>query len=247
MTTVTRQSEAVSEELLNAAVEHVARYRLTIPAALSQLPALSSSSPIAIKNLLRECRRRSLLNSAPLCQAQTYWHLTIKGAQRCGMSEERTGPLSEPAKIRAYAFLLFCCLSDKPRHRLTSPEIECHFPELHRTGLPQGYFFDPQGEGRLGLLRVDAGQRGRWDRIVESLREDISTHFEQPGFRRLIRANRFEITLLTVFPQKARRIDEALTTHRDAHRLPVRVVSLPELLPLITSAPRKEVRRSHVH
>lgn len=246
MTTVASQNKVVSEALLDAVVEHVARYRLTIPEALARLPLLSSLGPSSIKNLLKEGKRRSLLDSALLYQAKTYSHLTAEGALRCGLPEERMGPLSEPAKIRAYAILLFCCLSDKPRHRLTAAEIEGHFPGLHRPGLPAGYFFDPEGEGRLGLLRIDVGNRGRWDRVVESLREDITTHVHQPGFRQLIRANRFEITLLTVFPQKAKRIYEALASHRDAHRVPVQIVSLPELLPLITSTPRKEVSRHTV-
>jgi len=240
-----RKDEAASEEMLDMVLDQVARYRMTVAAAVSRLPMFSGFSPREIRNLLKECRQRSLLASAPLCQAKTYWHLTVEGAQRCGLPEERMGPLSEAAKIRAFAMLFFCCLTEKPRHRLTNPDLERHFPELYRPGLPQGYFFDPEGEGRLGLLRVDAGNRGRWDRVVESLREDMTTHIHQPGFRKLIHASRFEITLLTVFPQKARRIYEALTAHRDAHRVPVQVISLPELLPLITSTPRKEVLPSH--
>lgn len=240
-----RKNEAASDEMLDMVLDQVARYRMTVAAAVSRLPMFSAFRPREIRNLLKECRRRSLLDSAPLCQAKTYWHLTVEGAQRCGLPEERMGPLSEAAKIRAYAILLFCCLSEKPRHRLTNPDLERHFPELYRPGLPQGYFFDPEGQGRLGLLRIDAGQRGRWDRVVESLREDITNHFHEPGFRRLIQANRFEITLLTVFEEKARRIYETLAKFRDAHRVPVKVVSFPELLPLITSTPRKEVARSN--
>jgi len=218
---------------------------MTVAEAVSRLPMFSGFSPREIRDLLKECRRRSLLDSAPLYQAKTYWHLTVEGAQRCGLPEERMGPLSEAAKIRAYAILLFCCLSEKPRHRLTNPDLERHFPELHRPGLPQGYFFDPEGEGRLGLLRIDAGNRGRWDRVVESLREDMTTHIHQPGFRKLISANRFQVTLLTVFPQKARRIYETLAKIPDAHRVPVQIVSLPELLPLFTSPLRKEALPSH--
>jgi hypothetical protein len=54
-------------------------------------------------------------------------------------------------------------------------------------------------------------------------------------FRQLIAGGRFELTVLTVFKQKARRITESLGQHRDAQRIPVHVVAVPELLPLITS------------
>lgn len=105
---------------------------------------------------------------------------------------------------------------------------------MFRPGLPEGYYFDPQGSGRLGLARVDAGRRGRWDRVVQSLREDIDDHLHQVGFRKLIQAGRFEITLLTVLGQKARRIVESLSQYRDTVRVPLQVVALPELLPLIS-------------
>ena len=157
------------------------------------------------------------------------------GAERCGLDQRRAGPLSEPAKLRAMAILQFCCLSGSPCHRLTDEELTRSFPDVARPGLPSTYYFNPDGSGRLGLARVDAGGRGRWDRVVHSLRQDIRDHFRQPGFQRLIRAGRFEITLLTVLRQKARRVCQSLSSAPEAHRVPCRVVALPELLPLISS------------
>lgn len=222
-------------------LEHVARYRLTVPAAVGRLHGLKSIAPRQIHRLLRQLQQRSLLASAPLHHGQTYWHLTAEGARRCGLEDHRTDPLSEPAKIRAYAILHDCCLSDRPRHRLTRSELERHFPSLYEPGLPSGYVFDPEGDGRLGLVRVDAGHLGRWDRIIESVREDVSRHYAHVGFRSVVRAGRFEIVLLTALPQKAERISQALQTHRDARRIPIRITAIPALLPLITSIPRKEV------
>jgi hypothetical protein len=182
-----------------------------------------------------------LLASAPFHHGETCWHLTAEGARRCGLKEDRTGPLSEPAKIRAYAILHDCCLSDRPRHRLTRSELERHFPTLYEPGLPSSYVFDPEGKGRLGLVRVDAGHQGRWDRIIESLREDVSRHWAHAGFRSVVRAGQFEIVLLTALPQKAERLSQALQAHRDARRIPIRITAIPALLPLIASIPRKEV------
>jgi hypothetical protein len=227
--------DQVPQADIEAVLEHVARYRLTVFAALERLPAFTDGRPSNIKRTLRECKRRSLLASAPLHVAARYWHLTLDGAAQFRLATNHAGPLSEAAKIRAYAVLRFCWLSDRPRYRLTDDDIANNFPELHRSGLPTGYYFEPGDDARLGLARVDAGNRGRWDRNVESVREDIDDHWRHGGFRKLIDAGRFEITVLTVFKQKAKRISDTLSQHLDARRVPVRVVAIPELLPLIAS------------
>lgn len=229
--TVAKKNKIVPDQFVDAALDHIARYRLTVFPALQQLPVFSGCASGQIKDVLRECQRQSLIGSAPLHHGARYWYLDALGAQACELPEDRVGPLSEPAKIRALAMLRFCCLSDRPRRRLTPQELAEAFPVIAPVGLPSGYYFDPVGAGRLGLCRVDAGRRGRWDRVVESVRQDIAGHLHRPGFRQFIQAGRFEITVLTVFRQKARRIYESLV--RDTQPLPVQVVALPELLPLI--------------
>ena len=230
-------TDSTAVELVKALLDHLARYRLTVFPALEQLPVFSKSGPALIKSVLRQCQRRSLISSAPLHQGARYWYLDAMGAQYCSGAEQQTGPLSEPAKLRAYAMLRFCYLTDRPRHRLVGDELARLSPDLVRPGLPQGYYFDPQGSGRLGLVRVDAGRRGRWDRVIQSIREDMNAHWRQPGFRRLIQAGRFEITVLTVFRQKARRIRESLAQDPAARCLPVEVLAMPELLPLVGVRP----------
>ena len=231
----TRTNARVSEAAIDAVLQHVARYRLTVFAAIEHLPIFADRHPSDIQRTLRECKRLSLLLNIPLHFAARCWQLTPDGASQCSLSANRGGPLCEAAKIRAFAILRFCCLSERPRHRLRDEDIEQDFPELYRHGLPTGYYFEPGDNARLGLARVDAGHRGRWDRVVESIREDIDDHCRHAGFRKLIGAGRFELTVLTVFKQKARRITETLARHVDAQRVPVQVVAIPELLPLITS------------
>lgn len=235
MPTLAQHETPISAEAIDVLLQHLARYRLTVSAAVAKLPQFNDCSPQSVKQLLRACRQRSLLNSAPLHSRQRYWHMTELGAERCGLPTDRIGPLSETAKIRAYALLHFCCLSDKPRHRLTAADMARNFPDLHRPGLPTGYYFDPAGNGRIGLARVDAGHHGRWDRVIETLRADIAHHIRQSNFRRLVHAGHFEIALLTVFPEKANRIEATLAKHRDANRISVRVFSIPQLLPVVLS------------
>ena len=113
--------------------------------------------------------------------------------------------------------------------------VAARLPDFDRPGLPDMYYFEAFGSGRIGIARVDAGHRGRWDRIVQTLRDDIDAHLRRPAWRRLITAGRFEFTLLTVLPEKADRIRESLARYPDARRASVQVLALPELLPFITS------------
>jgi hypothetical protein len=85
----------------------------------------------------------------------------------------------------------------------------------------------------MTLVRVDAGRNGRWDRIVQSVNQDRTSHIGFPEFRQFIEARRFEITILTVLPTKAERIARALKSESADNQIPVRVLALPALLPLI--------------
>ncbi len=231
------------QDAVEAILAHVARYRLSTFAVMSRLPHFAGESPRHLRRLLRDSRAAGLVTSAALHSGGRYWFLTPVGATRCGLDESRSGPLSETAKLRAYALLLFCCLSGRPRHRLTASELSQQFSVLHRPGMPGTYYYDPAGKGSIGLARIDAGHHGRWDRVVQSVQDDISLHRKLPGFRQLIKVHRFEITVLTVLPAKAERTVGVLKSLPEVKHVPVHVVALPELLPLIHSSPRKEENR----
>jgi hypothetical protein len=223
----------IPDQCIDAILDHLVSYRLSVFAAVERLPVFAASRPGHVKDALKECQRASLVGSAPLHHGARYWYLDTLGAEACGLCTARVGPLTEPAKIRALAVLRFCCLSDRPRYRLSAEDLADAVPGAARQGLSGNYYFDPEGPGRLGLVRVDAGRRGRWDRIVQSIRDDVQRHSYAPGFRQLVQAGRFEIAVLTVLHKKAARIYESLALR--PHSIPVRVVAIPELLPLIAS------------
>ena len=227
-------------EAVDAVLGQIARYRLSTFAAMAQLPEFREKSPRHLRRVLRDCRDAGLLSSAALHSGMRYWFLTPAGAARCGLNESRSGALSEPAKLRAYAMLMFCCMSDSPRYRLNTNELKERFSVLHRPWMPGTYYFDPAGKGSIGLARIDAGNHGRWDRVVHSAKEDMSLHTKLPGFRQLIAARRFEITVLTVLPAKAERTASMLKSLPEVKHVPVHVVAQPELLPLLCSSPGKE-------
>ena len=234
-------------DAMAALLKHVARYRLSTFAAMTRLPEFIAESPRYLRRLLRQCRDAGVLSSAALHSGMRYWFLTDKGAVCCGLDESRSGPLSETAKLRAYAMLLFCCMSSRPRYRLTADELSERFSALHRPGMAGTYYFNPNESGSIGLARADAGHQGRWDRIVESVRDDISLHRKLPGFRELIAARRFEITVLTVLQAKAERTASVMKSLPEVKHVPVHVVAQPELLPLIASSPGKEIDSRFPH
>jgi len=129
-----------------------------------------------------------------------------------------------------------CCGGNQPRYRLSADELSSRFPALHRPGMPGTYYLEPAESGCIGLTRIDAGHSGRWDRFVQSVRDDIALHRKLPGFRQLIQSRRFEITVLTVLPAKAERIASDLLSLPEMKHVPVHVVAQPELLPLIHSS-----------
>jgi hypothetical protein len=96
------------------------------------------------------------------------------------------------------------------------------------------YYVDTShSQPRLGFVRVDAGGRGRWDRVLAKCRSDLEAHCTVSGFRKFIDRQAFEITLITALPQKARRLAESMSSLRDARVSMIKVVAMPELLNLI--------------
>jgi hypothetical protein len=233
------------DSLANRVLTHVARYRLSVREAVAALPTVSDLDPWRQRKLLSDLEQSGLLASAALHGNSRYYHLTRRAADEHGLAADRCGSLSESAKLRHFALLAFCCLRSTRRERLTAAELRQHFPQLYRDGMPGTYYVElTPGVRRLGLARIDAGRRGRWDRILQTCRDDVYSHALQPGFRKLIQAGQFEITILTPFQSKADRLRDALHADPGMQRLPVRAVALPELLPLLD--PQRHLARKEV-
>ncbi len=240
MRTKNKQPLTCTQELASSVLNHVARYRLTTTDALENLEPAEPATRKQKHDALKHCTRMGWLGSDWLIRGQRYWYLT-GAVEKLGIDAKRYGPLSEPAKLRAYAMLRFCCEQNSVRHKLTRIEMAKHFPELDRSGLPDRYYFNTENKGRLGLVRYDFGHHGRWDRVVEATKRDIRNHLIEPGIRHLILADRFEISILTALPQKAQRLRAVLETHSLSLRIPIGVYDFPQLVPLITSITETEV------
>lgn len=230
----------IDSALRHAIREHLARYRMTVLKAVQQMPEFRGFGRKRTSAILRQLCRSRELGHAPLYRNRRYFYLAdpatggATGQLRQGPTDDRYGPLSEAAKIKNYAMLAFCCLGAQPRHRLNHADFDGCFPNLARPGLPMNYYVDTsQRQPRLGFIRVDAGGRGRWDRVVAKCRNDVEVHYAKDGFRKFIDRNAFEITLITALPQKARRLAESIGALRDERVGMIRVLAMPELLNLI--------------
>jgi hypothetical protein len=239
---MTREFEPTTYDVL----DHIARYRIGVPEALIRTPPFADFSLARMKRTLRalaEGDGETLLASAPLYGDHRYFYLTRPADAAIGESPEdqggrrRAGPLSEVAKVRAYGILAFCCLSDRPRQRLTPDEFRRTFPDHHRPGLPMSYYADHEAK-RLGFVRVDSGGKGRWDRIAERVREDVERHREIPAFRDSIAVGRFELTLVAATERKAERLRPVFDEVTRASGVPVRVHVVADLIDLIAPPPR---------
>lgn len=244
---MTRELDPTTYDVL----DHVARYRLGVPEALAATPPFAGSSARRARRLMQALAEGDapLLASAPLFGPRRYYYLTRAGeaavagpdgdeeAEKEGAARRKGGALSEVAKVRAYGALAFCCLSGRPRQRLTPREFREAFPEHHRAGMPTSYYVDREAK-RLGFVRVDAGGEGRWDRVVEKVRRDLERHRASAAFRDSIAAGAFEMTLVAPTERKAGRLRPALEEEGRASGVPVGVHVVPELVELIAPPPR---------
>lgn len=211
----------------NDLLDHIARYRITTLQVISELPAFRHKPQSSIKRTLQKLLRAGQLQRVPL-----FHNRNAYCPPRTRHSE--SGQLSESWKLRAYAMLLFCCQGTTSRERLTREELRKHFPTLYDPGRPMNYYIDHSGDStRLGVLRVDVGGRGRWDRILGKAREDVLKHQGMAGVRDLITNGQFEVTVLTALPQKASRLCDTLASEFHPLDACIRVSSAQELLYLI--------------
>jgi hypothetical protein len=236
----TKKLRNIEERQMLAIVRHIGRYGMATFSTARQLLEFDGCGLRTVKRALKECQRRNWIGSAWLDQTRKYWFLQKKGATSALLNVPKTGPLSEPAKIRAAALLFFCMNEERPRHLLKPLELQGLLNGEQSSGLPTGFYLDPSGSSRLGLARVDAGRQGQWDRIIESVRCDIDRLLKNPGLSQINRRGQFEISVITVLPEKAARLRTAMQNYSDLNRISVNVVDCPELVPLVSSTLKKK-------
>lgn len=237
-------TETQTTDRQQSLIDHVRRYRMTVLPALEQQAGFCGLTRRGIREELQRLIQSGKLGSASLFRDRTYYYLN-RVERHAGIATDEanvtmtgTGPLSEVAKIRNYAMLSFCCLSEHKRRRLTADDIQQFVPDLYRIGMSSNYYVEVDGpQSRLGFLRVDTGGRGRWDRVLAKAREDIRTHSLFPSIAEFVDRGLFEVTIVTALPQKAARLQQAIEDWPVAQRTLIRIATCPDLINLIAPPP----------
>jgi hypothetical protein len=226
-----------------AIIKHIQRYHLTTPEAACAAEVRGMTDPLVATQRLRALAKRGILRRGPLDAEQTCYMLSAEARRQLGNDDDdhhqqqQQAP-SQQTKVQHLAFLLFCCLHAAQRVRLTADDLKERFPDLYRQHHSSHYYLSSSGPTPcLGFLRVDAGHRGRWDRIVAKVSDDIRWHLSLPVVTELLRTGAFEITVITPLPDKAQRIHEALSLQQEVLPIPVHCVAMPELVNLIRPVP----------
>ena len=223
-----------------AIISHVRRYGLTTPAASVAAGIRGMTSVDIAQNRLDALVRRGDLRHEPLTRSALCYVSSRVVASRLGQESvsEYQRPLSIQEKLRRYAMLQFCSMGDAKRSKLTAEEMSERFSEMYRDGQPLNYYVDNTGTTpRLGFLRVDVCGRGRWDRIVAKVSDDLRRHLQFPLVRKLLNEDAFEVTVVTALSTKAKGIESALSEKKDVLPVPIRCVAMPEFVNIIRPPP----------
>ena len=190
-------------------IDHVARYRLTFREIVQKL-FLPECDINAVTKVLSRLTVAGLLARHQLHNMRYCWTLSVKSALQRGLDDKRANALGYEAAVYHYGVLMFCCGGGTLRQLLTSKEVDQQFPEhSHRSLLRSAYYVDHHdGQDRLGLILVDRGED--YQRLVRKCRREVYRRQEIPAFFKRIREGGFVISIVTAFPEKKAKLEQAL-------------------------------------
>ncbi|MBI3861098.1 MAG: hypothetical protein HY290_04300 [Planctomycetia bacterium] len=236
-------------------LEHVHRYRLTLPKILAGTEIVPKAGDVAARLTLDRLSGDGWLCTADLYPGhggEQYYHLSEKGAQALGQDGDIAQPLKSEMRIESFAIATFCCCGDQFRELLTKEEFKRQFANLWFAGQPVRYYLDKGADGivRLAYIKVDKVGPGDWDRLIEScsrfLRQRVDAARVAPeqrprveAFARLAKRGEFQFTVLTAVPEKKRAIELELQRRKLNHDFapPITVHVVPGLFEVLFPGP----------
>jgi hypothetical protein len=243
-----------------AVLQHVARYRLTLPRFLAATSLLASRRKATAQAALDKLTEQGWLSKADLCPSVTdglsYYHLSPQAARQLGHDPLFAEPLKHDMRIECFAIAAFCCCGKSFRQLFTKQEFVEKFKSIWYPGQPVRYYLEPtdSGKARLAFLKVDKDGAGRWDRLIDSCYRFVkqrtfapkSSALYQPqieAFAKLVANDQFQITVLTALPEKRRAIQLELERRRAAGEPvpPIDVHVVPGLFEVMFPTPGNQV------
>lgn len=193
----TRNTQGSSTYTHLQVLEHVNRFRLTIPEIFAH--AFSMTAPQA-NALLAELVELKLLSTAPFRDGSCYYHLTQLGAKAIGVPSEDAKPLKVCHHAIAYGTLYYSTMLDAPKKRLTKHEFMHDFPDIYQPGPQINYVLQP--DGKLSFVRLDGDisvrvRPGSWERLLSTVSKLYEQRRKNEAFSCLIENGYFNVVILT--------------------------------------------------
>ena len=234
---------AVDERI---ALDLVARYgHITEPALARTLDRQEHShertsdqhleSDSRASNVLKSLCYFRLVSECILPGNQTAFVLTNRGNRILNVLSESTTPAKGKQLIRQLAMMSFCLLGNPARSRLMPGENEDLLCWSEPNVKRRLFYVVPSSLPTLGLLRVEAGGTGRWDRILSKAMQDVRLLLNYRARKPSSDSFTPEVTIALATVSKARRIAMALRS--TPVPLPIRIAILPQLFELLTPRP----------
>lgn len=203
------------------------RHAALTPEAIRQIVSPADSLNAVMKTA-RRLRHRGWIQTFRLPDDGVYYVPSRRAARLLGLPRRRRQGLSQAGVIE-YLGRLFLCLKENIQKR-SAADLERASPELFRRGLPTtAYGLAP--DSRLVWLVIDHGSKPT--RLTAKLARVVTERERLPAFRELIDAGGFGVVLGVPTAVKAAEVEAALGEHSINRFVTVRVVVLPELLPLL--------------
>lgn len=219
-------------------MEHVERYRLTTRCGWRGAQELAGIDQNRIARAVRRLTTKKLLRRGILYGSIHYFELAPAGAELLGLSPRRSTPLSEPARYRAFAQLLFGATGGKRRQLLNSAELETlardavSGTKLSVTGLPWGIFRDTGDVTQLSVLLVDRSTKMKVRHLGHHLRRSIITLSRHPFIGRKIETDTFTFAVITPSVRRGVRISQRIARYEEVEHVNVSLMVAAGLLPL---------------
>jgi hypothetical protein len=211
-------------ELNRKILAHISRHGVgTIPSVNALL--YDGKSPDTAKRALLRAKQAGLVTGFQVGR-YTIYRLTARGAMLAQASRDAAAPIGAFALLQRLAVLAHCTLDQHQRLKLTREELANLVPGLV-SSTSQHYALDIE-TGRLHRLTVDAGSGEVY--LLKNARKMVQQACKTP-LRALLEEGKFAVTILTPYPEKARRIASALQSDGGQRARAIQVEVLPEVSP----------------
>lgn len=219
----------------SALLAHVAKVRLTTSDVWEHAPDLVGQPRVKVGAVVRELVHKKLLLPGSLYHGRHYFVLSSAAAQLLQIDSSRSGLLSEPMKLKAYARQQLVCIT-RPDLALIGSGRSTY--QLLLGVATDGFTVANTGDNsvaKFAFIRVDTSFASRPSRSAQTIRNDILRFAKLPKVAARMQAQCFEYIWITMTPRRAEAVKQHFRKYHRVGNSPITIVVMPQLLPLVVS------------